>query len=184
MVKLQDKFRKSVWMLWALACTAFSETYEFTVEEGIEIPNIGPAMPVEIFASGIEGTVVDMELTLVGFRHGYIQETALALSNPAGLTTLLVDGVRCRLYSPADVGFSDRALGHFGTNCASGLFLPGEEVLTRDFSLLIAPKRPFFVEFGDLLKDDPNGRWVFWAEDYVSGDGGEIASFVLKITTE
>ena len=47
----------------------------------------------------------------------------------------------------------------------------------------IAPIRPLFHTFDELVLPDPNGRWILWSEDFVGGDGGTIESWEIVIET-
>ena len=164
---------------------AAAETYTFT-GEAVEIPTSGPADPSFIYVEGVKGEVLDIKLTLTNLDHRYGAEAMLVISNPDGWSTLLFDGPRCR-FTGVDIVFADDAEEDVGEGCsstiASGTYRPGHANNDHEFTIPIAPLPPYEATLGALAMPDLNGRWILWAEDFVSGDGGTIDNWVLEITT-
>lgn len=166
---------------------ATAATYVFA-GDAVEIPTKGPADPSFIYVEGVEGEVTKVSLRLTGLTHGYGKETMIALSNPDGWAALIWDAADCK-YSAANLLFSDDAETALADQCTSGRQLPtgsyrsGYLKGSHVFTIPIAPIPPLFETLNELILPDPNGRWILWAEDFVSGDGGRIGGWELIIET-
>ncbi len=167
---------------------SMAATYTFT-GEAVEIPTSGPADPSFIYVEGVEGVVTNVSLSFNGLTHKFAKETMVALSNPDGWASLIWDGVKCK-YNGIDVVFTDLAEESLEDRCGSGGSLESgtySSGLSDDdhaFTIPIAPIRPLFPTLNELILPNPNGRWILWAEDFISGDGGTIGSWEIIIETE
>ncbi len=177
----------------ALAMVGFchianAEIYTFTGEE-VAIPTKGPADPSFVYVENVEGVVTNISLTFNGISHRYGKETMIALSNPDGWATLIWDAPYCKfnnvnlLMSDTDAIDMGEACGG-GTALEDGTYSVGSSKANHEFSIPIAPIRPLFETLNELILPDPNGRWILWAEDFMSGDGGTITSWELIIETQ
>ena len=179
------KFIRVIIMTLSLAQSAGGEVYTF-VGNSIEIPAKGPADFVSV--QGVTGGVKNLTIKFNNVSHKYGGETMLALTNPNGFSSLLWDKISCKFHAnnflfadSAEQGLSE---GCIGGTMVSGTYLPGAGDGDREFTIPIAPTRPMFDRFEALVSDNPNGRWILWAEDFTSGDGGSIDSWEMVIETQ
>jgi subtilisin-like proprotein convertase family protein len=174
--------------LVASAPAAQSAVFTFP-QPGFNIPTSGPVNPSIVYVEGVTGVVKNVAVKLNGITHGYASETMIAISNPNGLATLIWDAPSCK-FSYSNIQFTDTATSTFEMGCRGGfVMLNGDyksanSVGARRFTIPIAPIIPFYKTLNELILSDVNGRWILWAEDFVSGDGGTVASWELVIETE
>ncbi len=158
-------------------------------QPGFDLPPQGPANPSIVYVEGVTGTVKNISAKFTGMTHGYASETMIAISNPNGWATLIWDGPQCK-FSNSNIQFTDLATSTFETACRSGVLLPNGAYKSanntglRRFTIPIAPIIPLYKTLNELILSDVNGRWILWFEDFVSGDGGRLASWDLIIETE
>ena len=174
--------------LVATASAAQSAVFTFP-QPGFDLPASGPANPSIVYVEGVTGVVKNVAVKLNGLTHGYASETMIALSNPNGWATLIWDGPQCK-FNNSNVQFTDIAATTFETGCRSGAVMANGDyksansVGLRRFTIPIAPIVPLYKTLNELVLADVNGRWILWAEDFVSGDGGILGSWDLVIETE
>ena len=174
--------------LVATASAAQSAVFTFP-QPGFDLPTSGPANPSIVYVEGVTGVVKNIAVKLNGLTHGYASETMIALSNPNGWATLIWDGPQCK-FNNSNVQFADIATTTFETGCRSGAVMANGDyksansVGLRRFTIPIAPIVPLYKTLNELVLADVNGRWILWAEDFVSGDGGRLGSWDLVIETE
>lgn len=175
--------------LWCVS--GYAATYTFTSDGPVHIPDMSPADPSFMIVEGISGRVIDITVHLKGVTHRYGRETMLALSNPDGFTTLLWAGAACK-FEQSDLTLTDRVDTEIKTDCKSstvfpsgGSYQPGyNNSKTHDFTIPIAPERPYYSTLNELIQDDLNGRWILWAEDFSNGDAGSLDKWELVLTTQ
>jgi hypothetical protein len=172
----------------SVSSVANAATYVFP-GEAIEVPTSGPADPSFIYVEDVEGKVVDISIKFNSFSHRFAKETMVAISNPDGWATLMWDGVNCK-FDSIEITISDEAATSLEEECQSGSYLEsgafrgGFNNAAHEFTIPIAPMRPLFQSMNELIMESPNGRWILWAEDFVSGDGGTVTGWELIIETE
>lgn len=170
------------------APSAQAATYEF-FGDTVTIPTKGPSDPSFISVEGVTGNVTSVRVTLQGMKHLYAKETMVAVSNPDGWATLLWDGADCK-FNVVDITFDDAANTALATRCSTsstiptGSYRPGLATMQRQFTIPIAPMRPMLDTMSEMIQENLNGRWILWAEDFVSSDGGVIAGWKITIETE
>lgn len=153
------------------------------------IPPKGPADPSFIYVEGVAGVVRNIKVNFNGFLHKFGEETLIAVTNPDGWATLIWDAADCK-FNTVDITLDDEAETSIESRCGSGAVLgagsyrPGYAADDRELTIPIAPMRPMFQTLKELIMPNPNGRWILWAEDYVSGDGGAMASWEIIVETE
>jgi hypothetical protein len=163
----------------------------FASGRSIEIPasgTEGPAEPYpsEIPVSGLDGTIVDIEVTIHGLTHSYADDVDVLLVGPGGdAVVLLADAGNGR--EPADVvlTFDDDAGSAFGQGpIASGSYRPSGETPGEFDGSLPAPRGPYAEALGDFVGADPNGTWSLFVFDDAGADSGRISGgWSLEITT-
>ena len=172
----------------AFAPMAQSAIFTFP-QPGFELPTSGPANPSVVYVEGVTGVVKNVSVKLSGLTHSYASETMIALSNPNGWATLIWDGPQCK-FTNSNINFTDLATTTFETGCRSGAIMTNgnyksaNSVGLRRFTIPIAPIIPLYKTLNELILNDVNGRWILWAEDFVSGDGGRLNNWDLVIETE
>ena len=164
--------------------SASAGTITVTNATGISIPDMGTASsyPSAIVVSGLTGTITDVDVTLTGLSHGFIDDVDALLVGPGGQTALLFAGAGVDTIN-ATVTFDDAA--------------------ASDWAGVGGTVRPFSYYAGDVLEAPApnipttnglqllsvfnglsgNGTWNLFIQDFVPADGGSIASWSLTITT-
>lgn len=174
--------------LWLLSCQVQAATFSFK-GPAVEIPPKGPADPSFIYVEGIVGVVRNITVKFNGFLHKYGEETMIALTNPDGWATLIWDAADCK-FNTVDITLNDEAEKAIESLCTSGATLgtgsyrPGYAGSDRELSIPIAPMRPMFPTLKEIMMTDPNGRWILWAEDFTTGDGGTMTGWEITVETE
>ena len=179
-----------LWIILGLAATTgYAKTYTFS-GRSIQIPDVGPADPSLVYVEGIpEGVAYDLTVKINGMTHKYGGETMVVLSNSDGWSTLLWAAPYCQFES-TPIAFNDNAERSMEDDCkrrsvfqSQGNYQTYFENRSFNFTIPIAPQRPFLASLNELLFDNVNGRWVLWVEDFYSGGSGSIESWDIIIET-
>jgi hypothetical protein len=181
------KITCAIIMALSLTQLADAEVYTFAGSP-VEIPPKGPANPSFLSVQGVVGVVKNISVKFNNVDHKYGGETMLALTNPNGFSSLIWDKVSCKFHATnllfTDSAEQDLSAGCTGGTIASGTYLAGNDQGDREFTIPIAPTRPMFARFEPLISANLNGRWILWAEDFTTGDGGSIDSWEVIIETQ
>lgn len=175
-----------------------------TGSEGVEnttpisIPDSGPAdvYPSDIQVSGLDGTVVDVNVTIDGLTHTFADDVDLLLVGPHGETAVLmadVGGDQDNAAVGVTITFDDAATQALPDRApvVSGVYRPtsgtnrGRDGACCDFAGgAPAPAPPYGTSLGVFTGIDPNGTWSLYAFDDTAQDSGEIAGgWSLEIVT-
>jgi subtilisin-like proprotein convertase family protein len=164
----------------------------------ISIPDTGSGSvyPSDIQVSGLDAPVTDVNVTIEGLTHTFVDDIDLLLVGPDGETVVLmadvggdqdnaVVGISITFDDSANEPLPDRAA------IATGVYLPtsgtarGRDGACCDFvGGAPAPASPYGTELAVLNGIDPNGTWSLYVFDDTAQDAGEIAGgWSLEITT-
>jgi subtilisin-like proprotein convertase family protein len=163
-------------------------TLTFTNPSSITIPLAGTATPYPaiINVSGVSGPITDLNVTLNGLSHTFINDVGALLVGPGGQSVVLFDGVGGTTgVANVTLVFDDQAT----QNLPSGLITSGSYKPTN---LITSPPDVFpppapGLPYGSLLSvfnnTNPNGAWRLFVNDFAIPDGGSIAGgFGLQVT--
>jgi hypothetical protein len=182
---------------------AFSDTYTLTQNTPL-VFNRGTRSSV-ISASGIVGTITDVNVTLNGLRvNNFLQgisEHDVLLIGPHGQKIILLAYV-CETFHPTSAGpfnftFDMSASSglppgnQFPGVCVSGTYdptdfahLPPHPPLVYIFDYPPTPEPPYSKNLANLNGETGNGTWTLYAAEDGGNEGGTIDSWSLSITTD
>ena len=141
--------------------------------------------PSAIDVSGVQGRLVNIQISLHGLSHTYPNDLGAVVVAPSGTAAILFSGPGSNIRAvDLDFVFDDNAaetLPSVGA-LSSGTFKPGLEEWDDYFPEPGPGKKPegsdtppWNFEFRPWLSEDPNGRWDLFVIDAQSLDIGEIA---------
>jgi hypothetical protein len=176
---------------------AFSITYTLTQNTPL-VFNQGTRSNF-ISASGIVGTVTDVNVTLNGVRvNNFLQgisELDVLLVGPHGQKIILLAYVCEAFTSPGPLNFTfDRTAASklpsgLEDPCTSGTYLPTDYAHippphTYIFEYPQTPAPPYSTNLADLQNMTGNGIWTLYGAEDQGNEGGTVASWTLTITTD
>lgn len=162
--------------------------------------NVADPYPSTIDASGLTGTITNIQLTMFGVSHTFSDDMGAAILSPVGTPVLLFSGPGPDASLPGNKRitnltwtFDDNALEMLpaDTTPVSGTFKPGLDQWDETFP---DPNRPgqflpesttFNKTFQSLLGENLNGQWQLLMRDANSGDSGIVAggwSIAFEVT--
>jgi large repetitive protein len=165
-------------------------TREFTsADVPLTIPQSGTVGLAAPFPSAVEvggfrkGTVLDVNLVLVGITHDGPVDIDLALVAPGGRTAQVMSDVGgLATATNVTLTLDDQATNDIPFLLESGTFRPtdrpgaGEEISDFDVGGAVS-----LATFNGL---DPNGTWSILVQDDQSGDVGSLSGWRLVITAK
>lgn len=166
----------------------------FTNSTEIVINPVGPASPYpsSINVSGLDGTLLGLEVTLNGFNHSYPDDVDILLQAPDGRTIVLMSdaGGGFVVFSPINLTFAEGAsVPGDESQLTTGRYAPVNYATVGNTNdVFDAPTNPAFgtreTSLGAFTGMDPNGTWRLFVMDDTAGDQGVIAGgWNLAITT-
>lgn len=174
--------------LAASAGSAPAATYTFR-GGALTIPEQGPADPSFMQVEGVEGDVTRIMVGIEHLQHHYNgDEISIVLTDPDGFAAGIFDRFSCRL-SDESFTIDDSGAKSVQEGCSRGSLRGGTFNLkftnnvSNEFTIPIAPRRPFLKSLAELGRPNPNGRWILWAEDFASGDGGGVTAWTITVET-
>ncbi len=145
--------------------------------------------PSTITVSGMTGTITDVDVSVLGWRHTFPDDVDIMIVGPTGAATLLVSDVGGGTdITSANLLLDDEAGSTIpdGGPVVSGVFRPSNVDTSSDGFLPPAPAPPASVSLTNFDGTNPNGTWSLYViDDTGSGpDVGWLAGgFQLFITT-
>ena len=134
----------------------------------------GSPYPSSLAVTGLEGKLLDVNLTLDGFSHTFPSDVSVVVESPSGETcALMALAGGASDVSNIDLTFDDEANQSLTSPLSSGTFVPGGSGALVDAP---APLPPYGSELSVFDETDPNGTWKLWVYDRFSVDTGIIAS--------
>jgi subtilisin-like proprotein convertase family protein len=140
-------------------------------------PGVSSLYPSPITVSGLNGTVVDVNVTLTGLSHTFPTDIDVLLVGPAGQKVVLM----------ADVGggsdvvaigltFDDAAASSLpdNTQIVSGTFKPSVQFGGGFVGTAPAPAAPYLTTLAGFNGTAPNGTWNLFVFDDFGGDSGSM----------
>jgi subtilisin-like proprotein convertase family protein len=147
--------------------------------------------PSEITVSGLDSSISDVNVTVSGLSHSFVDDVGMLLVSPAGQSTLLMtDSGGNRSVSNIDLTFDDAASGPLPDESllTSGTYLPSRGANTwgcfapESFSAP-APAGPYGASLSVFNGTNPNGTWKLYVIDDAVDDVGSITGWSLDIST-
>ena len=180
-------------MVVSVSPAAAAGTATFTNAVGITIRDNTTAAPYPsaIAVSGLSGAISDVTVTLNDFSHSVVHDVDVLLVSPTGRKLMLMSDVaqdqRFNQAHDITLGFSDAATTSVPETdpLLSGTFLPtNDDSVGPDVFAPPVPAGPIFSTFASAYAGTaPNGTWSLYVDDDTAGDGGNIASWSLTVTT-
>ena len=166
--------------LSAVAVAANATVYTFS-HSLITIDPLGPAVTADFTVIGLDGPIVDVDIVLNGLSHTYPDDIGAVLANNLGNNVLLFDGPGDGTDISLTWRFDDSAAGMLPNTgpLVGGSFQPGQNQWSDVFTNVSGPYGATMAG----LNAGGDGTWSLFVEDFVGGDGGEITSQDLIITT-
>jgi subtilisin-like proprotein convertase family protein len=154
----------------------------------ITIPLVGTASPYPaiINVSGLSGPITDLNVTINGLTHTFINDVGALLVGPGGQSVVLFDGVGgAAAVTNVNLVLDDQAAASipFGP-FSSGTFKPTNFITNpADVFPPPAPGGPYGALLSVFNGTNGNGQWRLFINDFSAPDGGSIAGgFGLQIT--
>lgn len=177
-------------LLLAAAPPATAAMLTFTSAGGIAIPDTGPVSPYPstIDVSGLDGPIVDVNVSIRGLAHTFPGDLGALLVGPDGRSTFLFDGPGAGTAMPItgiDLIFDDSAadpLPCFSGLVVSGAYRPGA-CFPGDVFPAPAPAGPHAISLAIFDGLEPTGTWRLFVHDFAALDGGQIEEWSLTIAT-
>lgn len=173
--------------LLALPGAAEAAVYTFA-GGGLPISDVSMAdpYPATVMVSGISAneTVVDVDITISGITHTFIDDVGCLLGNPAGQFVVLFDGAGLRSEVLEQVWTFDDAASlplPLDGDTASGRWQPNDQYSTTFPGAIPDELHP--TTLATFNHVNPNGTWALYVADFVAGDSGSIGGWTLRITT-
>jgi hypothetical protein len=160
----------------------------------ISIPDSGDAAPypARVDASGLSGTITDVNATLKGVNHTFPDDISVLLVGPGGKTVMLMSDVGgSASLNDVNLTFDDEAADELpdGTQITAGTYKPtdgnAENGAPRpEPSLPSGPSGPYGTSLREFDGANPNGTYSLYVYDDATGDAGQIrGGFSLDIKT-
>jgi len=164
-------------------------TMNFTNPSPITIPLVGTATPYPaiINVSGLSGPITDLNVTLNGLSHTFINDVGALLVGPGGQSVVLFDAVGGdTAVTNVNLTFDDQASQSLSCTgpITSGTFKPTNCITSPpDVFPPPAPGLPYGSTLAGFNGTNPNGMWRLFINDFEPPDSGTIAGgFGLQIT--
>lgn len=180
------------------------QTFNFTIKTGapgtpVTFSYTGPAVPIPdagdlsgtnpgapaiatLPVTGVVGNIFDVNFsidgtacsttagsTTVGLDHTFVSDLKLTLISPTGTPVLVINNT-----DGSGNNFCQTLLDDEGGGPSIQSVLSGNAPFTGNFT----PNAPLSTLWGEA----PNGNWQFQAQDFFSGDTGNIRAFSVIIT--
>lgn len=174
--------------LFATVQGASALSVNFTNPSPITIPLVGTATPypATINVSGLSGPVTDLNVTLTGLTHTFINDVGALLLGPGGQSVVLFDGVGGSTgVSSVTLVFDDQASQNLPSGAiVSGTYKPTNLITSPpDTFPPPAPGLPYGSTLAGFNGTNPNGTWRLFINDFAPPDSGTLAGgFGLQIT--
>jgi large repetitive protein len=187
----------------AAAVLTFSNTSQILIRDatvvGVDsIPRAADPYPSQISVSGFSGTILDVNVILKGYTHGFAEDVGVVLVGPQGQKALLMSdvggfsgvvGVRLKLDDEATASLPD----DFNEGrITSGTYKPTQGTrgggegcpAPADFPSP-APTSPYGTSLSVFDGTEPNGIWQLYVLDDCDSDRGKIrGGWSLRIKAE
>ena len=167
---------------------AWALTVVSTNPSPITIPLMGTASPYPaiINVSGLSGPMTDLNVTINGLSHTFINDVGALLVGPGGQSVVLFDGVGgAAAVSNVTLVFDDQASASIPNGAfSSGTFKPTNTITNPpDVFPPPAPGGPYGSLLSVFNGTNGNGQWRLFINDFALPDGGSIAGgFGLQVT--
>jgi subtilisin-like proprotein convertase family protein len=160
----------------------------FPNTDTVTIPSSGPATPYPstVEVAGLSGTIVDVNVSLVGFSHSWPADVDVLLVGPFGQTVILMGHAGGNTsVSNADLTFDDGATASVPSPIPSDVLVTCKPTAEGGFGgPAPAPSGPHGSALSVFDGTNPNGTWSLFVFDDVEGYSGSIASgWRLNIVT-
>jgi len=162
--------------------TVFANTSLITIPATGTIGVANP-YPSIIRISSLAGTITKVTVTVSNFVHSAPSDVEMALVSPDGSVVMLIaSSGGTTPVSGVNLTFDDAAGSFPPTPLSSGTYNP------TDFhgGSLPAPAPPgsaYSTALATFAGQNPNGAWLLYVNDAVSGNSGHLGAWSLKITT-
>lgn len=185
---------------FAASASAATFTNATPITFGAGLPNNGSVYPSTIIASGLNGPIADVNVTLNNVSHTWPEDLGIALVGPGGQALLLQStagdgtdlvGVTYSLDDQATGGLPSAGAW------AAGSYRPTAHLSAFGTDIFPAPgpggtyANPgpaggnSATLNGTYANTNPNGTWSLFARDFLTGEGGSIAGgWSLDITVK
>lgn len=179
----------------ALACLAAASQASaavFSNPAPITIPDSGTAdpYPSTINVSDLAGTITDVNVTLNGLSHTFIDDIGVLLVGPTGENVVLMQWTGSGNSPSSTLTFDDAAAASlpFIGPLPTGTYKPtcfNPLCALRVFSPPAPAQPPPYGSALSVVNDtDANGTWSLYVQDFLAGDVGSISGgWSLDITT-
>src|SRR4029077_16386885 len=174
--------------LLAMVQPAAALTVVSTNPSPVTIPLVGTASPYPaiINVSGLSGPITDLNVTLNGLSHTFINNVGALLVGPGGQSVVLFGGVGgAAAVSNVNLVLDDQASASLPNGAfSSGTFKPTNTITSPpDVFPLPAPGGPYGSLLSVFNGTNGNGQWRLFINDFSAPDGGSIAGgFGLQVT--
>jgi subtilisin-like proprotein convertase family protein len=175
--------------LFATVQGASALTVNFANTSAITIPLVGNATPypVTINVSGLSGPLTDLNVTLAGLTHEFINDVGALLVGPGGQSVVLFDGVggNTSIPNPITIVLDDQASQSLPSGTiVSGTYKPTNDITSPpDTFPSPAPGLPYGSTLSGFNGTNPNGTWRLFIEDFSPPFLGSVAGgFSLQVT--
>jgi subtilisin-like proprotein convertase family protein len=179
----------TVGFLLATVQTALALTVTFSNPSSVTINSVGPATPypATVNVIGLSGPLLDVNVTLTGLSHTFINDVGALLVGPGGQSVVLFDGIGgTTAVTNVNLTLDDQASASLSCTgpIASGTFKPTNCITSPPD--VFPPPAPG-SGYGSLLSGfngtNPNGTWRLFINDFVAPNSGSVAlGFGLQIT--
>lgn len=175
--------------LFAMVRGASALTVNFANPSAITIPLFGNATPypVTITVSGLSGPITDLNVTLTGLTHEFINDVGALLVGPGGQSVVLFDGIggNTSIPNPVTIVLDDQAAQSLPSGAiVSGTYKPTNNITSPpDTFPSPAPGLPYGSALSVFNGTNPTGTWRLFIEDFSPPFLGSVAGgFSLQIT--
>jgi len=172
------------------AATTITQTNDITINDaaGSCVPGAATPYPSEILVSGIGGTITDVDVSVTGLTHNFVQDVGILLVSPAGHHTMLMRFAGTNAVTSRNITFDDAAAASLPNFApfAAGTYKPTDH---GTFNCLAgsmpgpAPAAPYTASLATFNGDSPNGTWKLFVVDGIRFGAGSINEWSLSITT-
>ena len=171
---------------------ARADTGTFSNATSISIPAIGNGFPYpsNIAVTGLNGTVTDVNATLVSFDHPNPPDVEVLLVAPNGQNVVLMGDAGGAVASVNDTFTLDDsspfALPQSGGIVSGITYRPMDyEMPGLDPFNVPAPSPPYGLTMANLNGANPNGIWSLYTfDDFVTNSGDFSGGWSLTVTSE